>query len=151
MAEYDEGDIDYITGLLDGVLLASVRASEEDKSFDPEKWRELYGSDVTYSTFPSYPSEEAMQNQENVLRILDWVDEREVSTLVDGAEVPMDRTGTLVFADGTVVSNRSGEKSMYSLSRSMFELVSQLRDHRLKILREVYDDGSDSLSGDQRG
>lgn len=143
MGKDDDGDIDYITGQLDGILLAAVMESSEDKAFDEKKWRDLFGADVTYNTVPGYPSDEAARKQEDPLTIMDWDDEREVATLVEGAEVPTDRTGWIVFEDGTVVTNQIGEKLMCSLSGPVYQLVARLRDLRLEIIRDVYD--SDSL------
>lgn len=144
MTEYEESDIDYITGQLDGILLTALLEHSGDLDFDEEKWQDLYGADVTYNTFPAYPSKEAIREGEVPLDIMDWDDDREVATLKPDAEVPTDRTGSMVFEDGTVVTNRGGEKSMYNLSDTIYQLVARLRDLRLKIIRDVYDYSPDN-------
>ncbi|QLG61911.1 hypothetical protein [Halorarum salinum] len=139
MGEYAEHDIDYISGELAGIILAASIQTTDDTTFDKAAWRDLQGEDITYNSFPGYPSKEARQQQEDPLTIMKWDDRREVATLAEGAAVPTDRIGSIVFDDGTVVSNRTGEKTMFSLPDSLYKVISRLSDLRLKIIRDVYD------------
>ena len=139
MAKYSEEDIIYFRGKIDGLVMGIARHTVGDKEFDRECWEEQYGSRIVYSSFPYYPSEEAARKDEGGLLLCDWDDETETKYLKEGVELPDDRSGILVFEDGTVVTTRAPTPSMFVLDERDTELIEKWSQQHLEVLREVYD------------
>lgn len=139
MTEYTEDDITYMSGYLDGYLRACELLIPGNQSFDAERWEALYGMDVAYNTFPGYANDADARAGQNPLGLMDWDSDREIAVLKDGVDLPVDRSGTLVFVDGTVVTKRTGERQMFTVPGSVVDSIQALRDTRLEMVRDVYD------------
>lgn len=137
MTAYSDGDSQYLRGRIDGYLLAAARHSADDTSFDRERWKELYGERVVYNSVPAYPSEEARDRDEDAVVLCDWEAATETKFLKPGVELPLDRSGSIVFANGTTVIVRSGTASMFTLANDETEYVERMDDLALEVLRET--------------
>lgn len=139
MAEYSEEDISYWRGMIDGLVIGIARHTVGDKEFDREHWEELYGSRVVYSSYPYYPSEEARRKDEGGLTLCDWNNETETNYLKEGVELPDDRSGMLVFEDGTVVTTQAPTPTMFMLNERDIELIEKWSQQYLEVVRGAYD------------
>jgi hypothetical protein len=138
MAKYSEEDISYFRGKIDGLVVGIARHTVDDKEFDREHWEEQYGSRVVYSSYPYYPSEEAGREDEGGLLLCDWDDETETKYLKEGVELPDDRSGMLVFEDGTVVTTMAPTPTMFALDERDTELIEEWSQRYLEVVREAY-------------
>lgn len=139
MTEYSEEDIFYFRGKIHGLVVGIARHTIGDKEFDRERWEEQYRSRVVYSSYPYYPSEEARRKDEGGLLLCDWDHETETKYLKEGVELPDDRTGMLVFEDGTVVTTMAPTPTMFMLDEQDTELIEKWSQRYLEIVREAYD------------
>jgi len=138
MTEWDESDSTYVRGHIDGYLRGLAQASDESLTFDQERWEELYGSRVVYDSFPAWASKEERNRNEDPVVLCDWVNSTETLYLKNGVNLPLDRSGTIVFADGTVVLSSSGTPQMFTVSEDVVEHIERLRELSLTMLREAY-------------
>ena len=143
MTEYSEEDIFYSRGKIHGLVVGIARHTNDDKEFDRERWKEQYGSRVVYSSYPYYPSEEAGRKDEDKLLLCDWNDETETKYLREGAELPDDRSGILVFEDGTVVTTMAPTPAMFMLDERDTELIEKWSQRYLEVVQEAYDYSSE--------
>jgi hypothetical protein len=139
MVEYSEEDITYVRGKINGLIIGIARHTAGDKDFDCERWKNLYGSRILYSSYPYYPSEEARRMDEGGVVLCDWDDQTESKYLKESVELPDDRSGTLVFEDGTVVTTMAATPTMFVLDERDTELVEKWSQRFFEIVREVYD------------
>lgn len=139
MPEYDEFDSSYTRGRIDGYLHAAARYTSEELSFNQDRWEDLYGSCVVYENVPAYPSKEARRKDEGQVVMCDWEDATETLYLKEGVDLPADRSGTMVFEDGTVVMLRSGDPIMFSIDEPEVQLIEGLREQMMEMLRDTYD------------
>ena len=138
MTEWDESDSAYVRGRIDGYLRGLAQSSDGSLAFDQEQWEDLYGSRVVYDSFPAWASKEERNRNEDPVVLCDWMDSTETLYLKDGVSLPHDRSGTMVFEDGTVVISSSGYPRMFTVGENIVELVEQWRELSLKMLREAY-------------
>lgn len=139
MGDYTESDSEYLRGHIEGYVQGISRYIHEDTSFDQDRWEAQYGSRVVYDGFPAWPSTEARKRGEDPFVLCDWEDSTETSYLKEGVDLPSDRAGTIVFADGTAVRVTSGRPQMFTLSDYDTELIKQWKELSLEMLREAYD------------
>jgi hypothetical protein len=139
MAKYSEEDISYYRGRIDGLLVGIARHTVGDKEFDRERWEEQYGSRIVYSSYAYYPSEKAASRGEGGLFLYEWDSKTEANYLKVGVEPPKDRSGILVFEDGTVVSTMTPTPIMFVLDERDTELMEQWSQQYLEVIREAYD------------
>ena len=123
MAKYSEEDISYFRGKIHGLVVGIARHTVGNKEFDREHWEEQYGSRVLYCSYPYYPSEEAGRKDEGGLLLCDWDDVAETKYLKKGVELPDNRSGMLVFEDGTVVTTMAPTPMMFVLDERDTELI----------------------------
>lgn len=138
MGKYKESDISYVRGRIEGYLLSIALHSCEDTQFDEERWKEHYGSRVVYNSIPVYPSEEAVREDRNELVLVDWEEATETKYLKEGAELPDDRSGTIVLDGGTAVILRSKDELMFSLSDTDVAFIGSWDSTLLEIIRDAY-------------
>lgn len=132
-----DSDISYLSGYIAGFLVAAARNTPEDKEFDEDRWKELYGTNIVYNSYPYYPTEEARENDERGWNFMDWDDETETKFLEEGGELPDDRPGKVVFEEGTAVIGGEDDLMMFSLDDSDLSLIERLSERRLETIREV--------------
>ena len=139
MTEYSEEDLSYWRGRIDGLVVGIARHTVGVKQFDLGRWEEQYGSRVVYCSYPHYPSEEARKKDEGGLTLCDWDEETETKYLKDGVELPDDRSGMVVFEDGTVATTMASNPTMFVLDERDTELIEEWSQRFLEVVREVYD------------
>lgn len=144
MGNYSESDSQYMRGRIEGYVDAVIRHSEQDIGFDQDRWRELYGERVIYDGFPAWPSQEARVKDEDQLVLCDWEEATEEKFLKHGVEVPRDRPGTIVFANGTAVVAGEDFAVMIELDDRDTELIERWDELALEMLRDAYDYDPDS-------
>lgn len=135
MDESSEGQVRYIEGILEGLVWSTELQFSGDLSFNEERWRDLYGSDIIYSSIPAYRSEEDKLNNVDPLTIMDWDHDREIALLSPGAEIPHNRHGSMVFKDGTACRFSSHKQTMFSLPDAVVDVIWRLRDQRFEMLQ----------------
>lgn len=139
MGDYTESDSEYIRGHIEGYDQGISRYIDQHSSFDQDRWEELYGSLVVYDGFPTWPSSNARKRGEDPFVLCDWEDSTETLYLKEGVALPLDRAGTIVFADGTAVRVSSGRPEMFTLDEYDTELIKRWRRLSLETLRDAYD------------
>lgn len=137
MTEWDDSDSAYVRGYIEGYLHGLARTTDECLAFDKERWEELYGTRVMYESFPAWASKEERNRNDDPVVLCDWVDSTETLYLKGGVSLPLDRSGTMVFADGTVVISSSGNPRMFTVSEDVVEHVERLQELSLTKLREA--------------
>lgn len=91
-----------------------------------------------YDSFPAWANKEERNRNEDSVVLCDWVDSTETLYLKDDVSLPLDRSGTMVFEDGTVVISSSEYPRIFTVGENVVELVEQWRELSLKMLREAY-------------
>lgn len=135
MGESSKETIRYLEGMLEGLIWGAELQTSDDNTFNEKRWRDLYGSDIIYSSIPAYRSEDDKLKDVDPLTIMDWDHDREIALLSPGADIPRDRNGSMVFEDGTVCRFSSRKRSMYSLPAAVLSVVYQLRNQRFEMIR----------------
>lgn len=139
MSEWSESDSQYIRGHIDGYLRAIARHSDEDKQFDMDRWEGLYGTRVIYDSFPAWTSTEARDGGEDPITLCDWEHATDTKSLKHGVVPPLDRSGNIVFEDGTVVMVTSGTPLIFTLNQQDTDYIERLDDLSLEMTREASD------------
>lgn len=138
MANYDESDSAYVRGRIGGYLRGLVRASNDDLAFDRQRWEEQYGNRVVYESFPAWASTEERKRNADPVVLCDWKESTETLYLKEGVSLPRDRSGEMVFEDGTVVIVSSGFPQMFDIDEADVELIEQWREVMIDMLRGTY-------------
>lgn len=68
MADYDEDDIHYMSGFVDGMVFVAEIEADDVRPFDPDEWADHYGEDIIYSNVPLYKSEADRQARQDPCR-----------------------------------------------------------------------------------
>lgn len=138
-SEWSESDSSYIRGRIDGYLHAIAQHSDTDKQFDPTQWENLYGTRVICDSFPAWTSTEARDRGEDPITLCDWDHATDTKSLKHGVDLPLDRSGNIVFEDGTVVMVTSGTPLMFTLDQQDRDYIERLNEHSLEMTREASD------------
>jgi hypothetical protein len=136
MSDWGESDSAYVRGRVDGFLNGLACSSDKDLAFDQERWEDRYGSRVVYDSFPAWASKAEQKRNEDPVVLCDWVDSSETLYLKDGVNLPLDRSGTIVFENGLVVLSSSGSPQMFTVDEDVVELVEEWRELNLEMLRD---------------
>ncbi|WP_132056714.1 hypothetical protein [Halorussus amylolyticus] len=139
MTDYTESDSFHVRGRIEGYLQGTANHTDEDTSFDPDTWTDLYGARVIYDSFPAWPSADAREQGEDPFTLCDWDEETQTLSLKQGVDLPRDRPGVVVFGDGTAVIARDGHARMFTLADSELAMIEELAELALEMLRDAYD------------
>lgn len=139
MTDYTESDSFHVRGRIEGYLEGTAHHTDEDTSFDLDTWTDLYGTRVIYDSFPAWPSAEAREQGKDPLTLCDWDEETETLSLKQRVDLPKDRSGVMVFGDGTAVIAQNGYARMFTLTDSELAMIEELAELALEMLREAYD------------
>lgn len=85
---------------------------------------------------PAWASKAEQKRNEDPVVLCDWVDSSETLYLKDGVNLPLDRSGTIVFENGLVVLSSSGSPRMFTVDEGVVELVEEWRELNLEMLRD---------------
>lgn len=138
MPEYDEADASYIRGRIDGYLQGVAAHSGQNVQFDQDHWESLYESRVIYSSIPLWASREERRRNAPGVVLCDWIDETETKLLKKGTELLPDRSGSMVFPDGSAIFLQSGDPVMLSLTEREVRLMERWSELQLEMIREAY-------------